>query len=188
MTVCFTGHRTIEGVYYNPQNLGKNWLGVWNKTIEIIYKLWQSGHKEFISGGALGFDQLAAQAVLYLKNHNIPIELWMALPFPGFEGKWPAASKTLLTGIVGCADKMFYVNQGTYAAWKMFARNEWMVDNASTVVAMYLPNTKGGTKGCLEYTGKQFKRYITIHPLAHYSAEFVWDAPTKQYKVITEDK
>lgn len=166
MTVCFTGHRSIQGVYYDPEKLDTNWITTGTRVFEVIHKLLKEGHKTFISGGALGFDQLAAHAVIHHKIHtDNSIELWMALPFPEFERKWPAKSRVLLDNIIGCADKTFYINQGPYSAWKLFARNEWMVDHSSTIVAMYIPNMKGGTKACLDYAVKKLKRRITINPL-----------------------
>ena len=182
MTVCFTGHRTINGQYYDRENYTEHWLAVWQSTVSIVHRLWQQGHKDFISGGALGFDQLAANAVLYIKNHQVDINLWMALPFPGFERKWPAKSQTALVTIVGQADHMFYIDpQSDYKPWKMQKRNKWMVDNSQYVVGLYLDDKTGGTLNCLKYVMSKYRPFMTLHPLTRIITKYEWDAVNKQY-------
>ena len=181
--VCFTGHRQIEGVYYDPDKMSGHWYATWMATLKTVYELYKLGYTEFISGGALGFDQLAAHAVKYFKdNTNVPTELWMALPFQGFESKWPAKSKLQLAGIVGCADKMLYVNQPPYAPWKLHKRNEWMVDNSLLTLAMYVPGTTGGTLNCINYAKAQKRPLVYINPLTGQVKGEVFNTTTNNYQ------
>ncbi len=181
MIVCFTGHRTIQGNYYDPTNLVGYWLDVWAKTVGIVHQLWQQGYTDFISGGALGFDQLAANAVLYNRNHQLPIKLLMALPFNDMEKKWPANSKILLRNIVAQADSVNFICPGSYAPWKMQERNKWMVDRSDKIVALYLPDKIGGTLNCLTYTMLHRKPILTIHPLINLLNKVEWDDTTSGY-------
>ena len=151
MKVCFTGHRTIKGEY-SPRG---HWPAVYARTVQLVSALAKTGYTEFISGGALGFDQIAAHAVIAHKTAGWQVDLTMALPFPGFEGKWRPESKSELKVIVNQATTMLYVNEGNYAPWKMQKRNEWMVDNAVLVIALYGPDKPGGTLNCLNYTMAQ---------------------------------
>jgi uncharacterized phage-like protein YoqJ len=108
-----------------------------------------------ISGGALGWDQALADAALRL---NLP--LTMALPFEGFECKWPKESQEFLHSLLNPADVVFVCDPG-YAAWKMQHRNKWMVDNCDTVLALW-NGTDGGTANCIRYANKVNKPIINL--------------------------
>ncbi|HBE13568.1 MAG TPA: hypothetical protein DCY74_05300, partial [Clostridiales bacterium] len=69
-TCCFSGHRQLPTVL---RGLKINLLD----TIEGLYK---QGYRHFICGGALGFDTLAARAVLYLRTKKQGICLHLVLP------------------------------------------------------------------------------------------------------------
>jgi uncharacterized phage-like protein YoqJ len=96
----------------------------------------------------LGWDQALAAAALDL---NIPTT--MALPFPGFEDRWPSKSKTFLHSLIYRASKTVFVCDPGYAGWKMQKRNEWMVDNADSVLALW-DGSDGGTGNCVRYANK----------------------------------
>lgn len=58
-TCCFTGHRKI------PTN---EFYTIYEQTKNQIETLVQNGYDNFIAGGALGFDTLAATAVINVKK------------------------------------------------------------------------------------------------------------------------
>lgn len=191
MTVFFTGHRQINGVYPTYPKLKDNWLEVWRITTALILNLYNQGHKDFISGGALGFDQIAGFAVCYFKEHGLDVKLWMALPFPGFERKWPRESQLTLGALVGQADQLFYVDDDpTYKPYKLMIRNKWMVDNADFGVALYQPDKTGGTLDCIHCTMINKKNFITINPLTRSVEMYEWNNETNKYDshiyIITE--
>ena len=70
-TVCFTGHRKIL-----PEQQDK----VARQLKKTIVELANDGYQFFGAGGALGFDTLAAQAVLDLKSDLPQIKLILVLP------------------------------------------------------------------------------------------------------------
>ena len=180
MTVAFTGHRTINGQYH-PNG---EWGAVMTATLQLITTLhYKYGHVEFISGGALGFDQVAALSVIHLRGTGgLPIKLIMALPFREFDSKWPTSSKKVLATIVSNADLTNYISDPGYAPWKMQTRNEWMVDYAKTVVALYLPDKTGGTINCINYVMKCRKSLITIHPLTRVIEGIVFKPEANEYR------
>ena len=51
------------------------------------------GINTFISGGALGVDQWAAEAVVLLREEHPDIKLIIARPFPSQADKWPWESR-----------------------------------------------------------------------------------------------
>lgn len=181
MTVAFTGHRTINGKYH-PDG---EWPLVLDVTSSLIYVLHKTyGHVDFISGGALGFDQVAALTVIHLREFGqLPIRLIMALPFKGFESKWPVSSQKVLATIISNADLTNYISNPGYEPWKMMKRNEWMVDNAKTVVALYLGEGKtGGTLNCINYVRSLKKPLITIHPLTRAIEGQIYNPDVEYYQ------
>ena len=68
---CFTGHRFISNEHMDK--IEKN-LPI------VIRTLAERGITEFLSGGALGFDMIAAKAVIREREKNGDIRLVLALP------------------------------------------------------------------------------------------------------------
>ena len=174
MAIAFTGHRQINSKYYmsivnGEPYIDPQWANVRKVTTALVRYLYDKyGHDEFVCGGAIGFDTVAAMSVIELKTKGLPIKLILGLPFKGFEVKWPKLSQDELNFTIAAADKVHYVCADGYAPWKMQKRNEWMVDypKVKTVVALYLVEGKtGGTLNCINYAMKQHKSIITIHPL-----------------------
>lgn len=142
MKLCGTGHR--------PPKLGGYGPDVYSRLVDLADRWLDHGTDvtEVISGGALGWDQALAEAAL---RNKLP--LVMALPFPGFEDRWPAASKTHLHSLMHRASKVVFVCDPGYAGRKMQERNEWMVDRADVVLALWDGST-GGTGNCVRYANK----------------------------------
>ena len=89
-TVCFTGHRQIE----------KSVLPILAQQLEtVLRQLIGEGCRYFGAGGALGFDTLAAQTVLRLREEFPHIRLILVLPCQDQVKNWPVESvaATLLT-------------------------------------------------------------------------------------------
>ena len=103
------------------------------------------------SGGALGVDQLWMQVGLHL---HLPVIA--ALPFEGYDAKWPVASRQEYKRLLDRCQLVKYVCEPGYAASKLQRRNEWMVDNCDALVA-YWNGTPGGTKNCIDYAVKHKK-------------------------------
>jgi uncharacterized phage-like protein YoqJ len=173
MAVMFTGHRQINGKYHltiinNEIYADPQWSKVRTVTKALIKHLHTKyGHEEFVCGGAIGYDTVAALSVLELKTEGVPIKLILGLPFKGFESMWPKFSRDELNFTIAGADKVHYVCDPGYQPVKMMIRNKWMVDypGVKTGVALYLPDKTGGTLNCISYIMKQKKSLITIHPL-----------------------
>lgn len=149
MIICGTGHRPDKLGGYGKDvedrlvTLARDWL--------IMYS-----PKKVISGGALGWDQALAWAA-YFTN----IEYVLALPFPGFEDRWPKSSKAKLHALMHDAHDVHFVCEEGYAGWKMQKRNVWMVDNSDQVLALW-NGTSGGTGNCVAYANKKNKPIINL--------------------------
>jgi len=119
---------------------------------------------EFISGMALGADQLFAMCAIAVRDAGYPSKITAAVPFKGQENAWPAASKIKFGQILEQCDETVYVSDPGYTAWKMQVRNQWMVDRADTVLAIWSGKMSGGTYNCIEYARGQGKRIDCINP------------------------
>ena len=79
-----------------------------------------------------------------------------AVPFVGQESKWSRLQIIRWQRLLKGAQEIVLVSEGGYAPWKLQRRNEWMVDNATRVLALW-DGSSGGTKNCLDYARKMKK-------------------------------
>ncbi len=139
---CFTGHRNIA------KHLEKQ---IKIKTKEAIFSLIQRGVSFYFNGGARGFDLIAAQCVIELRNEYSQIKLFMALPFKEQAKKWSPKDIALYHSILDLADRVEYLSNEHYGRC-MLDRNDYMVKNSKHCVA-YMIRNYGGTA----YTVKKSK-------------------------------
>lgn len=111
-----------------------------------------------ITGMALGWDQAWAAAAAEL---GIPYVA--AVPFQGQEKAWPEGAQRRYETILRGAAEVVTVLPGGYAPYKMQVRNEWMVDHADHVVALWDGST-GGTANCVAYAKKAGKPITNLWP------------------------
>lgn len=129
----FTGHRTLPA---NKLDLIRKYLE------ENIQKHAENGVTDFISGGARGFDLLAALAVLGLKRNFPDIRLLLYLPYPGFEKNWPEKDISILHTIAGLANDAQYISD-SYSRECMKKRNTALVRDAYYGIAFRLTQHSG---------------------------------------------
>lgn len=182
MIVSFTGHRPNKlGTGYSITN--ERVVSYSNMLKEVLRPLIQNeGACHFISGGAIGIDQIAFWTVHSLKKEFVGITNELAIPFIKQHTAWKNAE------LVGWyhkmkehADKVIYVDElglqdsryfsgnspyslGEYSAKKMQIRNEYMVDHSDVVVAVH-DGSSGGTGNCVRYAESQDKRIIRLNPM-----------------------
>lgn len=123
---CFSGHRKL------PQECMKLQADLEKAIVELINR----GVVFFGNGGALGFDQLAAETVLRLKEDYPHIRLVMVLPCPPEQQslKWSAEQKQRYFRILEQADKVRVLSP-QYTNSCMLDRNRHMVDNSDYLIA-----------------------------------------------------
>ncbi len=147
---CFTGHRIIAN---------SDWFEIENKTEEIIIGLIQKGFKTFIAGGARGFDTLAAQCVLRLKE-IYDIRLVIAVPCRDQSNGWNKSDKASYDNILKHSDEVIVLSE-EYTKDCMHKRNRFMVDNSKICVA-YLTKMTGGTLYTVNYAADNDKEIIFV--------------------------
>lgn len=139
-TCCFTGHRDIPTELY-PK--------IKEALIKVLLELYSLGIRNFIAGGALGFDMICAETILKLRETYEDITLTIAIPCHGHDLKWKQASKDELKGIMDRADEVVYVSE-KYNRGCMFRRNRYMADR-SCICISYCTKSTGGSKYTVDY-------------------------------------
>jgi len=150
--VCFTGHRNI------PLTARPLVMERMDRTVRYLASL---GFTTFISGGAVGFDILAACRVLVARRHDPSVKLVLALPCHDQTASWKDMNDLkLYKMLLGQADKVYYTSE-MYSPGCMRIRNQWMVDHAAVCVA-YKKRDSGGTAMTVRMAGKSGLGYINV--------------------------
>ena len=149
---CFSGHRKL------PQDC----TDIQKKIEKAIISLIDQGVAFFGSGGATGFDQLAATTVLNLKKYYPHIKLVMVLPCPPEQQslKWNDKQKKQYSEILSRADKVRILSP-QYTNSCMLDRNRHLVDNSAYLIC-YLRENSGGTFYTFNYAEKQGLKILRI--------------------------
>lgn len=166
--VCFTGPRPHKLVGFTKEA----YQPVADITMQFCEKLYQTGTRKFISGGAQGFDMLAFGAVDKLKCKYPDTKNVVYLPFVDYDkyfADYGLFSKNYAKNLFCKADKIRYISEADNLDKEMAAillnrRNEAMVDDSDIVIALYpdgswLTAGHSGTANCMRYA-KQKNRMI----------------------------
>jgi uncharacterized phage-like protein YoqJ len=148
ITACFTGHRTYDGCR--------------NHELEIaIRELYARGYRIFLCGMAMGFDLAAAEVALSLRNELSVIEVVDVVPFEGMQRRFPSLQRIQFERVIAEVDRVITL-ASHYSATCYMARNNFLVDNSSAVVA-YFTGEKGGTAYTVRRAVKSLACIINIY-------------------------
>lgn len=128
-----------------------------NHEIDILIS---KGVTEFISGGALGFDQIAASLIIAKKEMGYNIRLTFALPCRNQDELWNIEQKKLYHDLLGEADEIIYVSED-YNSGCMKKRNYYMVDRSAHCICA-LQNSRSGTGQTVRYARQKGMKIINI--------------------------
>lgn len=126
-TCCFSGHRNLGKYDYNY---------VYQRTKDIITLLAENGIVYFGTGGAIGFDTIAAKAVLAVREIYPQIKLILVLPCEDQARYWKAENVEEYNKIKEQADKIRYVSKSYYDGC-IHKKNRHMVDCSSICVCFF---------------------------------------------------
>lgn len=108
------------------------------------------GVTDFIAGGALGFDTIAARVIIRLKEKYDYIKLHLYLPCHNQMKNWNTRDQYEGRMIMSYADSIMYVTEGNYVTGCMQLRNRRMADDALYCIA-YMNNSRSGTAYTVSY-------------------------------------
>ena len=132
--ICiFTGHREI------PSDAAP----LRDALLRHIIALSADGYTDFLCGGAMGFDLLAGERVLALRQKLPGLKLHMILPCKGQADRFSPADKLRYDALLAQADRVEWLSPKYYRGC-MLARDRVMVDRADCCVC-WLTNSEGGT-------------------------------------------
>ncbi len=153
-TVCFTGHRDIprDHAFALPRVLERELL-------DLI----ERGATVFRTGGAMGFDTVAALKVLELREIYPQIELELILPCRNQTERWSDADVRTYNHVLSRADRHKYLME-TYVSGCMQERNRQLVQGSDVCVA-YCYRNRGGTLYTMSYALKQGVEVINLAEL-----------------------
>lgn len=150
-TCCFTGHR--------PEKCHLSEREIRIRLKEEILKAVSKGYTDFISGMAPGVDAWAAAEVLTLRNEGHQLRLICALPYPGFPSKGTETERQWCAKIIREADVKEVICP-RYLPGCFLARDRWMVDRSSLVIAVF-NGSGGGTAFTVNYAN-ECGREVTV--------------------------
>ena len=120
-TCCFTGHRKL------PANKIQTIVTNLDRELDALI---ENGVTDFMSGGALGFDQIAASLIVAKKEMGKKLRLIFALPCKNQDAHWDEKQKELYQNLLGEADEIVYVSED-YDPFCMKRRNKYMVEHSA---------------------------------------------------------
>ena len=147
-TVCFTGHRNVI-----HKHLAR-------KLDEIVENLINEGFLYFGTGGARGFDKLAAESILRAKENHPEIKLIIVLPSKDSWDKWNRYDKEEYEFLAKKADKITCLSDHYYRGC-MHVRNKHLVDSSSVCVS-YRYSSSGGTAFTENYARKKGLTIVSV--------------------------
>lgn len=129
------------------------------KLSETVDMLISEGVTHFVSGGALGFDTIAAEVIIE-KRKEKDVFLEIAVPCLNQEGKWSGKQKERYKKILDSSDAVTVLSK-KYVTGCMQVRNKYMVDKSQVVISHYRGRS-GGTQQTFLYAQEKGRRIINL--------------------------
>lgn len=134
-SVAFTGHRNVPR--YMEQKLRR-------RVSKEVASLYEQGYRTFLCGMAVGFDMLAAEVVLSLKETLPQIRLVAVVPYRGQSERWTPCEQRKYERLLAMADIVKVLSERYYNGC-LLRRNDYMISHANRIVAYFDGKPKGGT-------------------------------------------
>ena len=141
VTICFTGHRVIGEAFLQE---------IRSRLDEAISHAYSEGYRNFVCGGALGFDTLAAQSVLAFRNEYPDVRLMIAVPCSDQDINWNRNDRNTYRKILAAADSVIVLSD-KYFPGCMQIRNRYMVEHSSMCIAWLTRLNGSGTLNTVKY-------------------------------------
>jgi uncharacterized phage-like protein YoqJ len=157
MNIAITGQRP-QGIDNDFTYKSDTWQFIYRELEATFAKI---NPKKIYTGMALGVDTVAAEVAIKMQ-----IPFVAAVPFSGQEFSWGPSQQKHYHDLLGFASSVVTIGTADQVPWIYQKRNEYMVDNADIVVAVW-NGMKGGTRNCVEYALKQKQTVYRIDPKTH---------------------
>lgn len=135
LSACFSGHRIIPSFHLKR---------VERLLRTAIISAYAEGCRNFFCGMAMGYDLLAAEAVLSLQPKLTGLQLIAVIPYRGQTERWSDAMKSQYDDVLYNANDTVILSEHYYQGC-LLRRNDYMVAHSSRLIAWHNGNPKGGT-------------------------------------------
>ncbi len=153
LKVCsFTGHRIIKEEHKSRL------ADLLEKAIEYAYN---DGCREFLTGGAIGFDTMAARSVHLFKLTHNDVKLKLILPCTNQDEKWSLPQKNAYEYLLSSADEVEYIGD-EYTESCMRERNFRLASRADIVIA-YVGHNRSGSAQTARMAEKMGRKVYNLY-------------------------
>jgi len=161
---CFSGHRAEKLPWrYNEDDPTCTALKA--LIADMLSEAYDAGFRRFYCGMATGADMYFGEAVAAMRRIRHDITLEAVIPFRGQELRWPVELRERYARLRDQCDAVTVLSEA-YRPGCMQARNRYMVDRSSLLIAVY-DEKPGGTYNTVRYAEK---RHVTVVVLPILSA------------------
>lgn len=174
-TIAVTGHRPSKLWGYNLDQPAYDSLRkeIDDRLMEIMAREFRehfTSEFRLVNGMALGVDQLFCDASIRMRDERViyfnpfaHVTVEAAVPCYGHGAKWPKASQDAYERLISRCDDVTIVTKAPYSPAAMQLRNEYMVDKADALIAVW-NGQRGGTANCVRYAESKDVEIIQINP------------------------
>ena len=150
---AFTGHRRIEERHKDKIE------SLLHRAISYAY---DEGCRTFYTGGALGFDTLAAKEVIRFKLSHPDVSLRIVLPCRNQSSAWTHSQISLYEYTLANADEIEYVADD-YVDGCMRLRNQRLADYCDLLIA-YVSRSNSGSAQTARMAERAGKKVYNLYP------------------------
>lgn len=159
--VCaFTGNRPSR-LPWGERETDERCVAVKEKIYRAVRDQYDRGRRLFVCGMARGADFYFAEAVIRLKKEKSDVLLEAAAPYPEQSRGWSVNDRIRYDEILDECDCVTVVSR-TASRWAPLARNEYMVNKSSVLLALSY-STSGGAAYTIAYAKKKKREIIVIN-------------------------
>lgn len=154
MKACsFTGHRII------PKDKETALSDLLDRAIDYAYG---EGCRTFYCGGALGFDTMAAKAIIKKRMLKTDMRLIIVIPCADQEAKWNSGEKDMYNYVISSADEVIYTSL-SYTKDCMKRRNERLAEMCDILIA-FCGNARSGSAQTVRIAKSLGKTVYNLYP------------------------
>ena len=154
MQVCaFTGHRKIEDGHKGRID---------DLLLRAISYAYENGCRTFATGGALGFDTLAAREIIRFRMSHPDVRFVVVLPCKNQSDSWSASQVNMYEYTLLNADEIEYVSD-EYTDGCMKERNGRLADMCDMLIA-YVGRSDSGAAQTVRMATRLGKKVYNLYP------------------------
>ncbi len=149
----FTGHRIIKASHA---------AAIGELVDNGVAYAYSEGCRDFYSGGAIGFDTIAARAVIRFRVSHPDVRLVLCLPFVDQALHWSEAQISDYEYLIRSADEIIYISE-EYTDSCIRDRNMLLAERADLLIA-YVGRARSGSSQTARMAERLGKTVYNIYP------------------------